>query len=159
MDGEMIPWFRSITIGDSTFFANSRVWFWIMQYKKEYFDYKDYSYTDNSLTTEAYLSDKEPHRTDKIIRRFSGVVMKLRDFEQDYLSKLFDHIGYQKIQEDNYLTHDGFRFTIKEREDEEVNTIESIEFETTKDEGSRIVKISDKISIEIDGDKGKIRFK
>lgn len=97
-NGEIILWFSSLHIIDSTFFANTRFGFWIMEYKKQYFDHMDYSYTDNLLTKEAYLNDKEPYRSNKIVRRFSGVVMKLSKFEQEYLSKFFDNICYQKIQ-------------------------------------------------------------
>ena len=40
IDGKMVPWFDVLTINDSIFYTKSRFYFWIMEYKSEYFEHK-----------------------------------------------------------------------------------------------------------------------
>ena len=159
VDGHKIPWFDELTIDDSTFNSDSRFGFWIMEYKKEYFDYKKYPYKNNTLTKEDYLKEKEVNRKNKILKRFSGVVMKLKTNEKEFLLAYFKNINYVKINENEYLSPDNFRFLIKDRALNDNNTIESLEFETTKKIGPKTIKVSANVSIIIDGKKGLFVFK
>jgi hypothetical protein len=157
-EGHKIPWFDELTIDDSTSNSLSRFGFWIMEYKKEYFDYKKYSYKNNALTREDYLKGKEADRKNKILKRFSGVVLKLSVDEKKFLITYFKNINYRMVNENEYLSPDNFRFLIKDRALNDNNTIESLEFETTKKTGPKTIKVSANVSIIIDGKRGLFVF-
>jgi hypothetical protein len=160
LDSVKIPWFDMLVIIDSTFQAQSHFWFWIMEYKAEYFEYNNYTIDNNELTRENYLEKYASERKNKIVKRFSAVVMKLSPYEKEYITKFFDNIDYERINGNEYLSPDNFKFFIKNRHSGDQNTIESIKFETSKNFLSKkIVKISDNIVITIEGNEGQILFK
>jgi len=60
VDSITIPWFDVLIVNDfslmdSTFMAQMHFWFWIMEYRKEYFEYNHYTIIDDELTRENYL--------------------------------------------------------------------------------------------------------
>ena len=165
LDSVKIPWYDALvvndtTIIDSTFLAQAHFWFWVMNYKTEYFEYNNYTIENNELTRENYLEKYALERKNKIVKRFSGIVMKLNPNEKEYLTKFFNIIGYKKLNADEYMSPDNFKFLIKDRHSGEQNSLESINFETSKYFLSKkIVKITDNIIITIEGNEGQILFR
>ena len=158
-NGVKIPWFDGLSIDDSTFNSSSSFGFWIMEYKKEYFEYKKYPYKDNALTRENYLKERAADRQDKILKRFSGIVMKLSVNEKEFLIRYLNSVNYIRVNNNEFLSPDNFRFVLKDRGLSEKNTIESVEFETTKKMTKQTIKVSDNVSILIDGRVGRFTFK
>lgn len=165
LDGVNVPWYNALTvidysIIDSTYLSQAHFWFWIMEYKAEYFKYNDYSIENNELTRENYLEKYGPERENKIIKTFRGIVMKLNQDEKEYLTNFFNIINYNRVNENEYLSPDNFMFLIKDRQPGDQNSIESIRFETSKEFlEKKTVKISDNITITIQGRQGQIIFK
>lgn len=161
LDGEKVPWFDMLGIVlDSTFHAQSRVWFWIMEYKVEYFKHNKYTISDSQLTRENYLEKYASQRANKILKRFSGVVMKLNSSEKEYITNFFESIEYKKNNENHFVTPDNFRFLIKDRLPGDRKAIESIEFETsTNFSEKKTIKLSANVFVTLDGNNGKLVFK
>ena len=164
-DSVKIPWFDALTVLDTTlldsaFMAQLHFWFWIMEYKKEYFDFHNYVIDNNQLTRENYLEKFAIERKNKMVKRFSGVVMKLNSQEKEYLTKFFNQINYEKLNENEFMSPDKFEFTIKNRDPGDHNSVELIKFETSKEfAGKKLIKISEDITITIEANKGQILFK
>jgi len=157
-DGNKVPWFTELYIDDSIFYSQSHFGFWIMEYRREYFDYKKISYSENTLTREDYLIESEIDRSTKILKRFCGIVMKLTTYEREFLTNYFKEVKFEQTGENEWVTPDNFTISIKNRNQDDKNTIESIEFETNRRVNMEL-KISDNLSILIDGDKGRISFR
>lgn len=157
-DGTGIPWFDSLSIDDPVFHSDSLVGFWVMEYKKEYFEYKNYSQDNGTLTAESYLSEWESDREGKVIKRFSGVVLTLSAYEMEFLMNYFRSINYLQMSENEFLSPDNFRFVLKERSPNGTRTIESLEFETTTMLDKETRGLSGNVSVVIDGDKGRLLF-
>ena len=164
-DSVSVPWFDALVILDTTmldsvFMSQMHFWFWIMEYKEEYFKYNNFTIEKDKLTRENYLNKYASERVDKIVRRFSGVVMKLNQGEKQYFTKFFKEINYKKLSDDEYISPDGFKFLIKPRLPGDQRSIESIEFETSRIFSNRkTFNISDNINIIIEGNNGVIFFK
>lgn len=158
-DGKKIPWFDGLSIDDSAFNSKSLFGFWVMEYRRDYFDYQKYPYKENQLTRENYLKDRAADRKEKILKRFCGVVMKLNVDEKRFLIEYFNNIKYVRLNENEYLSPDNFSFLLKNRASNDNNTIESLAFETTKKVDKQTIKVSDNVSIFIDGDRGHFIFK
>ena len=161
VEGQKIAWFDALAIGsDSTFHAHSRVFLWIMEYRTEYFEHKKYAIIDQRLTRERYLQGYAPTRAGKILKRLTGVVMRLSSDEKAYMVRLFKNLGYRPSGEDSYLTPDDFRFLFKERVPGDRNALESVEFETAVGFPERtMVKISDSVLVVLSENEGHIMFK
>jgi len=165
LDGVNVPWYESLavidtSIIDSVYLTQAHFWFWIMGYKSEYFEYNGYAIENNELTRENYLEKYASERKNKTIKRFSGIVMRLNPDEKEYLTKFFEIIGYERLNENEYMSPDKFRFLIIERPIGNQNSIESIEFETSKEFlRKKEVKISDHMVVSIHGNKGQIIIK
>ena len=165
LDGVNVPWYESLavidtSILDSAFLKQAHFWFWIMGYKTEYFEYNGYAIENDELTRENYLKKYASERKNRIIKRFSGIVMRLNTDEKKYLTKFFEIIGYEKRNENEYVSPDKFRYLIIERQTGNQNSLESIEFETSKEFlRKKEVKISDHMVISIQGNKGQIFIK
>ena len=163
-DGVKVPWYESLSvidtsILDSAYMIQAHFWFWIMGYKTEYFEYNGYAIENDKLTSENYLEKYASERQNKIIKRFSGIVMKLNPDETEYLKKFFETIGYLKLDENEYLSPEKFKFIITERQPGDHNSLESIEFETSKEfSRKKEVMISDHMFVIIQGNKGHIIF-
>lgn len=164
LDGVKVPWYESLavidtSIIDSVFLTRAHFWFWIMGYKTEYFKYNGYAIENDELTRENYLEKYASERQNKIIKRFSGIVMKLNPDEKKYLKKFFEIIGYEKLDENEYLSPDKFKYIITDRQTGDHNSLESIEFETSKEFArKKEVKISNHMAVSIQGNKGHILF-
>jgi len=160
LEGVKVPWFDAMFTIDSTFVAQSRFSFWIMEYRAEYFKHNEYTITNNKMTRENYLQKYAPERKNKIVKRFSGVTMKLSPFEKQYLADFFMRLGFKKTAENLFLLPDNFRFSLENRAPDDLKTIASIEFETNKSFAKKEkFQISDNLFISIDGHSGRMIFK
>ena len=165
VDSVTIPWFdvlfvRDFSIMDSAFMAELHFWFWIMEYRKEFFDYFDYPIVNNELTRENYLERYASQRKNKILKNFTGLVIKLNPGETKYLTKFFNSIGYEKLDGNEYRSPDNFTFQIKNRDPGDHNSIETILFETTAYfSNKRVIHVSDHVIITLEGDRGQILIK
>lgn len=158
IDGKKIPWFDGLAINDSVFENDSYFGFWMMEYKKEYFDYNKFDYKGNNLTGSNYLKHFDAERKEKVLKRFSGVTMRLTAYERKFLTDFFERIGYQKTGENQYTTPDHFQFDLKERAPGTFKTIESISFENSRNFPEQVVSVSPNIRVEIHGKTGRIVF-
>lgn len=160
-DDLKIPWYEVLNVIDtsiinSDFMTQSHFWFFIMGYKTEYFDYNGYTIENDELTRENYLARHSTIREDRIIRNFTGIGLKLNEDEKKYLTRFMEYIGFKKINETEFLSFDNFRFLINERPSEDQNALEFIEFETSEVFSKKEIKISDHISVSIQGNTGQI---
>jgi len=164
VDSITIPWFDVLIVNDfslmdSTFMAQLHFWFWIMEYRTEYFEHRNFTIVNNELTRENYLAKHELERKNKLLKNFSGLVIKLNPGEKRYLKKFFTSIGYEMLNDNEYRAPDHFTFLLKNRDPGDHNSIESIRFETSENfSGTRTIKISDHVIITIEGNRGQIYF-
>ncbi len=165
IDSTTIPWFdvlfvTDFSIMDSAFMAELHFWFWIMEYRKEFFNYFDYPIVNNELTREIYLERYASQRKNKILKDFTGLVIKLNPGETKYMTKFFNSIGYEELSENEYRSPDNFTFQIKNRDPGDHNSIETIQFETTVYfSNKRVIQVSDHVIITLEGDQGQILLK
>ncbi|MBK9931654.1 MAG: hypothetical protein IPP04_17520 [Saprospiraceae bacterium] len=158
-ENEKVPWFEGLSVVDTIFDMNSLVGFWIMEYKKEYFIYNKFNFEDSLLTKESYLSKFSAGNTDKILNRFTGIVMQLSQYETDYFNILLNKLGYKKSGKTKYTSADNFVFTLNKRTKNSKSSILAIEFETNKKIRKRTITISDNVLVTLSKKKGKILFR
>ncbi|HVM89868.1 MAG TPA: DUF5829 family protein [Puia sp.] len=154
-----IPWFDGLSIDDSVFDSKSKFGWWMMSYRKEYFDYRKLAYANGLLTRENYLKEKEPDRNGKMLKRFSGVVLKLNSIEKEFFKKYLTNLSYVYLNRNEYVSPDNFKFIIRDRPLGDNNTIGSLLFETTKKMNTQTIKISENISVRLKGNEGQITFR
>jgi hypothetical protein len=161
LDGEKVPWFDVLAIvSDSALHSHSRIFLWIMEYRIEYFKHNNYMISDSQLTRENYLEKYASKRANKLLKRFTGVVLKLDSSEKEYIIHFFESIKYQKISENHFVTPENFRFILKERLSDDRKAIESIEFETfTHIVEEKTITISDNVFLVLEENIGRIFFK
>ena len=163
-DGIKIPWYDALGINDTTlidsaYLAQTHFWLWVMEYKTDYFEYNNFKIDDSELTVENYLEQYTAERKNKIVKRFSGIVMKLNVNEKEFITRFFDIINYRKLNENEYLSPDNFKYLIRDRHADDQFAVGSIMFETSRNFSSRkTVKISENIEVVIVGDEGQIFF-
>jgi hypothetical protein len=128
-----------------------------MGYKTAYFDYKGYTIENDELSRENYLEKYSTTRADRIIKNFTTIGIALNKDEKSYFTRLLENIGFRKINEDEYLSIENFRLLISERQSGDQFALQFIGFETSpKFMGDRDVRLSDHISVSIQGRKGYI---
>jgi len=161
-DDLKVPWFDALNVIDtsiiklnSAFMTQSYFWFWIMGYKKEYFEYNGYTIENDELTRENYLEKFSEVRANRIIKNFTGLGIKLNKDEKNYLTGFLKYIGSNKLSDNEYLLYDNFRFLISERQPGDQYTLKFIEFETSKEFIEKeVIKLSDHVTVSIQGNKG-----
>ena len=160
LDGAKVPWFDVLFSIDPAFAAQSRSHYWIMEYRTEYFKHNNFPITNNELTRENYLQRFAPQRENKIIRRISGVTMKLSSSEKQHLEDFFMALGFQKTKEGQFILPDNFRFFLQDRISGDPNTIASIEFETSSDMAEKeTIRITDHVFVTMEGHHAQLIFK
>jgi hypothetical protein len=164
MDSIKVPWFDRLFLIDTSLLRSGSMsqlhfWFWLMEYRPEYFEYKKFRITDSKLTRESYLEAYSDARKNKIIKRFSGIVMRLNEDETGFITRFFKKMGYLQTGDYEYMAPDSFSFLIKDRPVGEENSLESISFETTGYFQNRmIVQVSENIFVVLEGNEGRITF-
>ena len=67
-DEKKIPWFNELDIVDSSFYSQSHIFLWVMEYRPEYFDYNNWKYYDKywreegKAAFEAYIDKIEKEK-------------------------------------------------------------------------------------------------
>lgn len=158
IDDKKIPWFTSLYIDDSAFYEQSDIYWWVMEYKPEYYDYNKWRYDSDRLTRTTYLSEYAEKRKGKIFKRFTGIILKTTTKESDMLKDFLLNCGYKKIDENNFESPENFIIQFKERNKDDRYAVEMVLFECNKPHNG-IEKISNHIQIEFKNNSGKIVFK
>jgi Family of unknown function (DUF5829) len=157
-DDKKVPWFTTLGIDDSAFFMQSHIYWWIMEYKPEYYDYNNWKYTNNQLTRTTYLSKYAAERKDKIFKRFTGITLNTTIQEKTMLAGFLLNCGYKKIDESRYASPENFVIELLDRKKNDRYAIAVVSFETNKTQHGT-EKISENIQIVFNGNSGKIIFK
>jgi len=157
-DDKKVPWFTSLGIDDSAFYAQSHIYWWVMEYKPEYYDYNHWKHTNNQLTKTTYLSQYGEERKDKIFKRFTGITFKTTLKEKNMLAGFLLNCGYKKIDDGSYASPENFVIQLLSRNEDDRSAIAAVSFETNKTQNGTEI-ISKNIQIEFNGNSGKIIFK
>ena len=157
MDDKMVPWFTSLSIDDSAYFSNSHIYFWVMEYAHEYFDYNHFQHRNDTFSRIAYLKQYEDERKNKILKRFTGIVLNVTLQEKNFMSNFLSTCGYTKKDDSTFTSPDNFSFHFKARTRNTRYSINSLAFQTNSRVDKTIV-ISKNVWIVFRGDKGSIVF-
>lgn len=156
-DNKKVPWFTWLNIDDSAFYDQSHIYWWVMEYKPEYYNYNHWKYTSNQLTRTTNLSQYAVERKNKIFKRFSGITLNATLEEKNMLAGFLLNCGYKKTG-DQYISPENFVIELQNRNKADRSAIAAVSFETNKiQKGTE--KISENIQIELNGYSGKIIFK
>lgn len=157
LDGKLIPWFSALAISDSAFFSTSHLYFWVMEYKPEYFDYKHWANNGKLLTATAYLKEFDKDRQNKILKRFTGATFKLTKQENQYLTSFLLNCGCRRTGANSFVSPDNFSFRLMPRDKNTRYSLASLEFEANRGDIESHV-ISEHIKIILNRGKGRIDF-
>ncbi len=158
IDAKMIPWFYALSITDSIFFLQSHISFWIMEYRREYFDYNNWKYSNDTLSLSDYLSQYNAERKNKILKTFTGITYYTTPKEKEYFNDLLTNCGYKKSnKEDTFISPENYSIHFEKRKNNCKYSIKEIDFETNKSEYETII-ISEHIKILLNGKNGEITF-
>ena len=157
MDDKMIPWFTSLRIDDSAYFSNSHIYFWVMEYTHEYFDYNHFDNRNDTFSRIAYLKKYDDERKNKILKKFTGIVLNVTPQEKAFMTKFLSACGYTRKDDSTFISPDNFSFQFKDRTTESRYSINSLQFETNGTQ-DKTIAISKNIRIALHGDKGLIVF-
>ena len=157
-DDKKVPWSTLLNIDDSVFNMQTHIYWWVMEYKPEYYDYNHWKYTNNQLTRTTYLSQYAAERKNKIFKRFTGITLNTTSQEKDMLAGFLLNCGYKKIDDDSFVSPENFIIHFLARKKGDRYAIASVSFETNEPH-SGTEKISPNIEIEFQNATGKIVFK
>lgn len=158
-EDKKIPWFNTLFINDSVFDAHSHFFFWIMEYKLEYYDYNHWKYENNQLTRKIYLSQYEDQRKGKILKKFTGVTLQATEEEIEFMYNFLLNCGYKKIDESSFASPENFIIHFMPRKPGDRYAVASIAFESTMPISNNTVKISEHIEIQFHDKTGEIIFR
>jgi hypothetical protein len=158
LDREKIPWFNELDIIDSSFFSQSHIFLWVMEYRPEYFDYNHWKYNNNKLMRATCLDQYAEERKDKILKRFTGITLRTTTKEKIFLSNFLLNCGYKQIDQTSFASPDNFVFHFINRNKNEHYSVAYVEFKS-KLSRNGTEKISDNIQIVFHNTTGKIFFK
>ncbi len=154
------PFYSLSVMRDSAFHANSRIYLWFMEYKPEYFEHNNLKISDSMLTRENYLEKYTATGAGMLLKKFTGVVLNLNPAEKEYLTGIFESIGYNKINNDHFVTPDDFRILIKKRLPGDRKALDSIEFESSQYYPEETtIRISENILVLLNENSGRIVIK
>ena len=153
-----IPWFVSLGIIDSAFDSISHIAFWVMEYKKEYFDYNHLKYDNKKLTRINYLHEYEKERKNKILKRFTGITFKATEEEQNVFSNFLLSCGFKKINTNSFISPENFRIDFIRKKTDDRYAVAFVEFESNVLR-TDTVKITDNIQVQFQNNTGKLIFK
>lgn len=157
VNDNLIPWFEALYIIDSSFSSNSDIDFWIMEYKKEYFQFNHWNINGDSVTRKAYLAQHEEKRKGKFLKRFTGITFYGSKTEIQFYSSLLLLCGFTKSSRNSFISLEGFLISFVPKKPNSLYSVRSLQFETSKPSFQKI-SISDHIQITFQGQKGQIKF-
>jgi hypothetical protein len=158
IDNKMIPWVDVLEISDSAFFSKSHIVWWIMKYRREYFDYNRFNYNSDSLfTRENYLEHFGQERENKILKNFTGITFSVTEEEKQFFINFLLSCGYRREDTNTLISPDGFSIRFLAKRSNERYSISSLEFEANSTDNKTIV-VSPNVKITLTGVKGEIIF-
>ncbi len=158
IEGEQVPWFDALSVEDPVFVSSSPVSFWIMEYRNEYFIRNHLPHKNNELTRLDYLDKFKKERSDKILKRFSGITLNVNNDVKSYLYKLLLDCGFTRSKDQSLTSADNFTIEFTNFPEGKLYSISRIAFECNKSIDTT-VPISPHISIIAHGRAGNIIFK
>lgn len=156
-DDKKVPWFTSLDIDDSAFYMQSHIYWWVMEYKQEYYDYNHWKYINNQLTRTTYLSQYAAERKNKIFQKFTGITLNTTIQEKTMLSGFLIDCGYKKIDANSFASPENFIIRLMDRGKDDRTAISSVTFDSNETRNGT-EKISEHIQIIFNGNSGKIVF-
>lgn len=153
-----IPWFISLNIKDPVFDSVSHISFWIMEYKKEYFEYNHLKDDNKKLTRINYLRPYEKERKNKILKRFTGITFKATEEEQEVFSNFLLSCGFRKINDNSFVSQENFTIHFIRKKTDDRYAVAFVEFESNILRTGTI-KITDNIQVQFQDHTGKLIFK
>jgi hypothetical protein len=157
-DDKNIPWYIGLGIKNSGFDSLSHISFWVMEYKKEYFDYNSWKHDDKKLTRIDYLHQYERERKNKILKRFTGITIKATEGEQNFFSRFLLNCGYEKINNNSFASPENFLIHFVPKKPEDRYAVAFVEFESNLSR-TDTVTITNNIQVQFQNYSGKIIFK
>jgi hypothetical protein len=157
-DDNTIPWFINLGIKDSVFDSLSHITFWVMEYKREYFDYNHFKHDNKKLTRINYLHQYERERKNKILKRFTGITFKATEEERTFFSQFLLNCGYKKMNDNSFASPENFILHFNQKKPGDRYAVDFVEFESNFLRADT-VKITNNIHIQFQSFTGKIVFK
>jgi len=154
---KLIPWFESLSISDRDTSQKSDLSLWVMEYRTEFYEYRQLDYQHNRLSSTEYLKKFEKERAGKILKRFTGFSIRVSSADRFFLTTLFGELGYQKISKNTYQLPDNFRIKLLKQTANNRSGLACVDFENSTPHNATI-QISPKVQIKLRGDKGSIFF-
>jgi len=117
LDGDNhIKWYQSIFVNDEVHFEDTTLYYWVLEYEKEIFEYEGIGLDPGSknLTREMYLSQWEDERKDKLFQQVTGVTIDLHHREYETFSRFLNTVGFQKNDRNSYRGPEGFEIILEE---------------------------------------------
>lgn len=157
VNDSLIPWFQALYIVDSSFFSQSNIDFWIMEYQREYFSFNHWNSHGDSITRKQYLAQHEEKRKNKYLKRFTGITFCVNENVRLFYSSLLLKCGFKQVSNNAFISSEGFKIGFKLKEPTDTYSIKSIQF-VTSTPSHREITISNHINIIINDTEGEIIF-
>jgi hypothetical protein len=158
LDNKEVPWFNMLGIADSAFFVKTHIYSWIMEYRKEYFDYRKLPHKRNNVTRRDYLCEYQISNKTKLLKRFTSITLRVTKDEKLFYAQFLLNCGYTKNKTNGYKSPDGFVFYFIDRKAEDISSVESVQFENNYPYQGTF-EISEKLQLVFKGKTGAILFK
>jgi len=126
-----VPWFKYLSINDSIFNNTSNIFFWVMEYKSDYFNYNNWKYKDDKLTRKIYLDQYRKERKNKLLTRFTGLTFKATDDERIKTIEFLLKCGFRK-NKNKYYSPENFEICFENKKASDRLGISEIKFECSK---------------------------
>ncbi len=154
---QTISWFDGLEISDSLKLKNSGFSLWVMEYRKEYFDFKKFNYANDQMSATEYLKEFAPQRANKLIKRFTSITLNTTLGQRQFLTNLFGDLGYKKINKNTFQLPNSFLVYLYDRKPTDYCAVSSIGFESNAVRNDRVA-ISNNIGIQFKKNQGFIQF-
>ncbi|MFC4698969.1 DUF5829 family protein [Glaciecola siphonariae] len=156
---ETIPWFDYLFFSNDGLSDDFLLTHWVMEYKREYFDYMKWGSSEHDITRKSYLADKSAARKNKVLKDFTGLHLCLNASELRYYRKWFKALEYKEPEADMFIgPADGFTYRLSERKEQSASSLQSISFDNASEQQVRQITITENISIIINQTSGTIKF-
>lgn len=157
-DGDTVfPWYSALFIVDSVFFSQTDVFFWMMEYRSEYFDYYHFPYRQGRITATDFIRQYAVHRKNKDLLRYTAMTLNVTALEKKFYTALFQKFGYKESKENTFKAPGNFVFHFRDKQAEEKYSVTCLEFKT-RNKVNKTIFVSKNIKILMNKGKGKILF-
>ncbi|MEP7318909.1 MAG: DUF5829 family protein [Panacibacter sp.] len=153
--GVSYPWYYAIYISDKD--SAPPLSLWIMENTPELL--KEIGFSDEELkskiTWQDYIEKQSKKKSDQSFNRISSVELSVNKEEYEYLKKSLLSFGFK--QKDNFFYTDDMQITYNISLNPAMR-VKTIETELTAQFPMRVIKISDKLTLQVKGNKAVWKF-